>query len=85
MVQDPLSVLGAHVGRTVFQQVFMNNPEGRNVANALHCLPQVDYIFTTADGQIMEHGIYTKLMANRNSGDREYRRSRRREGGRREG
>jgi len=45
----------------------MNNPEGRTkilVTHALHFLPQVDYIYTIADGQIMERGTYTELMAN---------------------
>ena len=66
-LQDPLSALDAHVGRTVFQQVFMNNPEGRTkilVTHALHFLPQVDYIYTIADGQVMERGTYAELMAN---------------------
>ena len=66
-IQDPLSALDAHVGRTVFQQVFMNNPEGRTkilVTHALHFLPQVDYIYTIADGQVMERGTYAELMAN---------------------
>jgi ABC-type multidrug transport system ATPase subunit len=67
-LQDPLSALDAHVGRTVFQRVFMNNPEGRTkilVTHALHFLPQVDYIYTIADGQVMERGTYVELMANR--------------------
>ena len=45
----------------------MKNPEGRSkvlVTHALHFLPQVDYIYTVADGQIMERGTYTELMAN---------------------
>ena len=52
----------------MFQQVFVNNPEGRTkilVTHALHFLPQVDYICTIADGQIMERGTYAELMANR--------------------
>ena len=51
----------------MFQQVFLNNPEGRTkilVTHALHFLPQVDYIYTIAEGQIMEHGTYPELMAN---------------------
>ena len=51
----------------MFQQVFMKNPEGRTkilVTHALHFLPQVDYIYTIADGQIMERGTYEELMAN---------------------
>jgi len=45
----------------------MNNPEGRTkilVTHALHFLPHVDYIYTIADGQIMERGTYADLMAN---------------------
>ena len=45
----------------------MNNPEGGTkilVTHALHFLPQVDYIYTIADGQIMERGTYPELMAN---------------------
>jgi len=45
----------------------MNNPEGRTkilVTHALHFLPQVDHIYTIADGQIMERGTYSELMAN---------------------
>ena len=66
-LQDPLSALDAHVGRTVFQRVFMNNLEGPIkilVTHALHFLLQVDYIYTIADGQVMERGTYVELMAN---------------------
>lgn len=66
-IQDPLSALDAHVGKTVFQQVFVNNIACRTkilVTHALHFLPQVDYIYTIADGQIKERGTYPELMAN---------------------
>ena len=52
----------------MFQQVFVNNIEGRTkilVTHALHFLPQVDYIYTIADGQVKERGTYIELMANR--------------------
>jgi len=45
----------------------MKNPEGRTkilVTHALHFLPQVDYIYTIADGRMMERGTYAELMAN---------------------
>ena len=67
-LQDPLSALDAHVGKTVFERVFVNNPEGRTkilVTHALHFLPQVDYVCTISDGQIMERGTYAELMADR--------------------
>ena len=44
----------------------MNNPEGRTkilVTHTLHFLPHVDYIYTIADGQVMERGAYAELMA----------------------
>ena len=47
--------------------MFTNNPEGRTkilVTHALPFLPQVDYIYTIADGQIMERGTYAELMVN---------------------
>jgi len=45
----------------------MKNPEGRTkilVTHALHFLPQVDCIYTIADGRIMERGTYAELMVN---------------------
>ena len=45
----------------------MNNPGGQTkilVTHALHIFPQVDYIYTIADGQIMERGTYFELIAN---------------------
>ena len=45
----------------------MNNSEGRTkilVTHALHFLPQVDYIYTIFDGQIVERGAYVELMDN---------------------
>lgn len=32
------------------------------MTHALHFLPQVDYIYTIADGSIAEHGTYTELI-----------------------
>ena len=44
----------------------MNNPHGQTkilATHALHFLPHVDYICTIADGQIMERGTFSELMA----------------------
>ncbi|KNZ79214.1 ABC transporter C family member 2 [Termitomyces sp. J132] len=63
---DPLSALDAHVGKAVFQNVLRNN-SGKTrllVTHALHFLPQVDYIYTIADGRVAERGTYTELMNN---------------------
>ena len=47
--------------------MFTNNAQGQTkilVTHALHLLPQVDCIYTIADGRIMEYGAYTELMKN---------------------
>ena len=63
-----MSALDAHVGKTVFQEVFQKNPGGRKtrilVTHAIHFLPRVDYIYTMVDGRIAERGTYTELMGN---------------------
>ena len=65
LLQDPLSALDAHVGKSVFQNVFQKPGKTRVlVTHALHFLPQVDYIYTVADGCIAERGTYSELMNN---------------------
>ncbi|EMD34148.1 hypothetical protein CERSUDRAFT_117637 [Gelatoporia subvermispora B] len=64
---DPLSALDAHVGKQVFQNVFLDAIAGKTrilVTHALHFLPQVDYIYTMVDGRISEQGTYAQLIAN---------------------
>lgn len=64
---DPFSALDAHVGRSVFQNVFLGAAANKTrilVTHALHFLPQVDYIFTIVDGRISEQGTYSTLIAN---------------------
>lgn len=64
---DPLSALDAHVGKTVFQRVLQNSPQGKTrilVTHALHFLPYVDYVFVMLDGRIVERGAYAELIAN---------------------
>ncbi len=63
--QDPLSALDAHVGKEVFNKVLQDSSLGQTrilVTHALHFLPQVDYIYTIADGRIAEQGTYAELM-----------------------
>ncbi|PIL29785.1 ATP-binding cassette transporter [Ganoderma sinense ZZ0214-1] len=63
---DPISALDAHVGKYVFENVFLGAAQGKTrilVTHALHFLPQVDYIYTMAEGKIGEHGTYADLMA----------------------
>lgn len=70
LVQDPFSALDAHVGTSVFRNILLDATQGKTrvlVTHALHFLPQVDYIYSLADGRIAEHGTYDELMA-RNEG-----------------
>lgn len=63
---DPISALDAHVGKHVFENVFLGAAQDKTrvlVTHALHFLPQVDYIYTMTDGRIGEHGTYADLMA----------------------
>jgi ABC-type Fe3+/spermidine/putrescine transport system ATPase subunit len=72
-LQDPLSALDAHVGKAVFQNVFQKPGKTRIlVTHALHFLPQVDYIYTIADGRIAERGTYRELMSNNGEFSRFY-------------
>ena len=67
---DPLSALDAHVGKFVFNNVFLNSTPGKTrilVTHALHFLPQVDYIYTVFDGRIAERGTYPELIAKEGS------------------
>ncbi|OSD06330.1 P-loop containing nucleoside triphosphate hydrolase protein [Trametes coccinea BRFM310] len=63
---DPFSALDAHVGKSVFTNVFLGAAADKTrvlVTHALHFLPQVDYIYTMVDGRVSEHGTYAELMA----------------------
>ncbi|KAI0768063.1 P-loop containing nucleoside triphosphate hydrolase protein [Trametes elegans] len=63
---DPFSALDAHVGKNVFNNVFLGAAADKTrilVTHALHFLPQVDYIYTMVDGRVAEHGTYADLMA----------------------
>ncbi|PSR72964.1 hypothetical protein PHLCEN_2v11201 [Hermanssonia centrifuga] len=64
---DPLSALDAHVGKSVFHNVFLNASAGKTrilVTHAIYLLPQVDYIYTVVEGKIAERGTYEELLAN---------------------
>ncbi|KAI0041202.1 ABC transporter [Auriscalpium vulgare] len=63
---DPLSALDAHVGQAVFKNVLADNSRGSTrllVTHALHFLPEVDYIYSLADGRIAEQGTFAEIMA----------------------
>ncbi|KAI0635675.1 P-loop containing nucleoside triphosphate hydrolase protein [Trametes polyzona] len=63
---DPFSALDAHVGKSVFTNVFLGAAADKTrvlVTHALHFLPQVDYIYTMVDGRVAEQGTYAELIA----------------------
>ena len=58
---DPISALDAHVGKHVFQNVFLNAEPGKTrvlVTHALHVLDKTDYIYVMDEGAIVEQGTY---------------------------
>jgi len=74
-MQDPLSALDAHVGESVFNNVFLDRTSGTTrilVTHALHFLPKVDYIYIMVDGRIAERGTFDEMMANRDDFSRTF-------------
>lgn len=67
LLDDPLSALDAHVGRSVFNDAILGlRKAGKTVllvTHGLHFLPQVDYIYTVDDGRVAQQGTYAELMA----------------------
>eukprot|EP01133_Synstelium_polycarpum_P002439 gene2439-2772_t len=69
LLDDPLSAVDAHVGRSLFTHVIGNEGilKGKTrvlVTHAVHYLPFVDRIIMMKDGRIVEEGTYTDLMSN---------------------
>ena len=66
MLDDPLSAVDAHVGRSLFDLVIgpngmLNNKTRLFVTNSLSFLPQVDQIIMVDNGCIAEMGTYEEL------------------------
>lgn len=64
----PSSAVDAHVGKALFTEAILGalRAQGKTVilvTHALHFLSQCDYIYTMADGRIVEHGTYSDLLA----------------------
>ncbi|KIO14750.1 hypothetical protein M404DRAFT_120129 [Pisolithus tinctorius Marx 270] len=64
---DPLSAVDAHVGKSLFEDIFIGSLRSRGittvlVTHAIHFLPQVDYIYTISNGTIVESGTYQELV-----------------------
>ena len=64
LLDDPLAALDPRVGRTVFQECFLDALHGKTrllVTQALNFLPQVDHIIVLKNGTIAEQGSYAQL------------------------
>jgi len=64
LLDDPLAALDPRVGRTVFQECFLDALRGKTrllVTQALNFLPRVDHIIILNNGTIAEQGSYAQL------------------------
>jgi ABC-type multidrug transport system fused ATPase/permease subunit len=67
LLDDPLSAVDYHVGRTLFEECIVKELQGKKkcvllVTNALQFLPAVSRILVMKEGRIVEHGVFTELM-----------------------
>ena len=70
MLDDPLSAVDAHVGKSLFDLVvgpngMLSDKTRLFVTNSLSFLPQVDEIIMIDNGRIAEIGTYEQLLQNR--------------------
>ena len=68
LLDDPLSAVDSHVGKSIFDQVIGPNGLLKDktrlfVTNSLSFLPQTDEIFMLESGRIVEMGSYEQLLA----------------------
>ncbi|KAG1747121.1 ABC protein [Suillus paluster] len=68
ILDDPLSAVDAHVGKSLFQDAISGALCNRGVTvilvtHAIHFLSQVDYIYTMNNGVITESGTYEELIS----------------------
>jgi ATP-binding cassette subfamily C (CFTR/MRP) protein 1 len=67
LLDDCLSAVDAHVGKAILEKCLISGPLSDRtrilVTHALHVLPNVDRIIVIDNGQIVEEGTYTELMA----------------------
>ena len=66
MLDDPLSAVDSHVGKSIFDSVIGPNGMLKDktrifVTNSLNFLPQVDEIIMIENGFIIETGTYVEL------------------------
>ncbi|KAG1879712.1 ABC protein [Suillus subluteus] len=68
ILDDPLSAVDAHVGKSLFQDAIVGALRNRGitvilVTHAIHFLSKVDYIYTLNNGVITESGTYEELIS----------------------
>ncbi|GJJ68711.1 hypothetical protein EMPS_01057 [Entomortierella parvispora] len=66
IMDDPLSAVDAHVGKSLWEDCLMKELAGRTrviATHQLHVLPDVDYVLCMKDGKIAEEGTYKDLIA----------------------
>lgn len=66
LLDDPLSAVDAHVGKSIFDSVIgpkgmLKNKTRLFVTNSIHFLPQVDKVVMLVNGEIVETGTYDEL------------------------
>ena len=65
LLDDPLSAVDAHVGRTLLEDCICGLMAGKTrilVTHQLHVLPRADRIFCMNQGKIVEQGTYEELI-----------------------
>jgi len=66
LLDDPLSAVDAHVGRTLLEDCICGLMAGKTrilVTHQLHVLPRADRIFCMDQGKIVEQGTYDELLS----------------------
>ncbi|GMF19446.1 unnamed protein product [Phytophthora fragariaefolia] len=69
LLDDILSAVDSHVGADIFNECIKKTLKDKLVVlvtHSLSCVNQCDLIAVIADGRIVEHGSYKKLMAKKN-------------------
>ncbi|KAG9026448.1 hypothetical protein FRB95_008855 [Tulasnella sp. JGI-2019a] len=66
ILDDTLSAVDAHVGRSILDQCILNGPLSNRtrimVTHAMHVVPYSDYVYLMNDGKIIERGTYESLV-----------------------